>query len=70
MDIEDFLEGWNEDDLAELLEMLRIRQLFFTEVNLPFFVNASIGRTQFKLTFKTLRKPAVLSGEEVVVPRK
>jgi len=69
MDIEDFFEEW-DDDLGELLEIFRRRQFFFTEVNLPFFVNASIGRQQFKLTFKTLRKPALFSGEEVVVPKK
>ena len=58
MDIEAFFVGVRRRRFGRTF---RGRQFFFTEASLTL-----IGRQQVK----SLRKPATLSGEEVVVPKK
>jgi len=65
MDIEIFLEKWDEDDPAELLEDYNSHLL---KPTCPF--SSALLSAYFTCKTITLRKPAVLSGEEVVEPKK
>jgi len=65
MYIEIFLEKWDEDDSAELLEDDNSQLM---KPTCP--LSSTLSSAYFKCKTKTLRKPAVLSGEEVVEPKK
>jgi len=65
MDIEIFLEKWDEDDSAELLEDDNSHLL---KPTCP--LSSMLSSAYFTCKTKTLHKPAVLSDEEVVEPKK